>query len=83
MQVLTAETGRSLEEIDEIFAESHSIWDPVKVAKNLPHRALTEFVEDDKTLDGSVTGQPNDGGSPKPAAEHLEEKRVATRDIEG
>ena len=60
MQVLTLPTGRSLEEIDEIFAESHSIFDPVKVAKKLPHRALTEFVEDDKTLSGSVAGQLNE-----------------------
>ena len=82
MQVLILATGRSLEEIDEIFAESHSIFDPVKVAKKLPHRALTEFVEDDKTLSGSIAGQLNSDGSPKPGAEHLEEKR-ATRDIEG
>lgn len=28
--------GRSLEEIDEIFLQSHSIWDPVRVARELP-----------------------------------------------
>ncbi|KAJ5643313.1 uncharacterized protein N7484_005820 [Penicillium longicatenatum] len=28
--------GRSLEEIDEIFRQSKSIWDPVRVAKKLP-----------------------------------------------
>lgn len=28
--------GRSLEEIDEIFLQSRSIWDPVRVARELP-----------------------------------------------
>ena len=37
--------GRSLEEIDEIFAQSKSIWDPVKVAKSLPKRHLVDVVE--------------------------------------
>ena len=30
--------GRTLEEIDDIFIQSHSIFDPVKIAKNLPFR---------------------------------------------
>ena len=28
--------GRSLEEMDLIFARSNSIWDPVRIAKNMP-----------------------------------------------
>ena len=32
--------GRTLEEIDEIFLQSHSIFDPVKVEKNLPRQAV-------------------------------------------
>ena len=39
--------GRSLEEIDEIFAASNSFWDPVKVAKRLPRRHLAEFLVDE------------------------------------
>ena len=38
--------GRSLEEIDEIFALSQSIWDPVKVARRLPKKHLAELVEE-------------------------------------
>ena len=30
-------SGRSLEEIDEIFMQSKSIWDPPRVARTLPH----------------------------------------------
>ncbi|KAK1585662.1 general substrate transporter [Colletotrichum navitas] len=32
--------GRTLEEIDDIFIQSKSIWDPVKVEKNLPRNAV-------------------------------------------
>ena len=47
--------GRSLEEIDEIFAASKSVWDPVKVAKRLPRKHLSEFLVDEgKIGDGAV-----------------------------
>ena len=36
--------GRSLEEIDEIFTASKNILDPVRVAKRLPKKYLTEFL---------------------------------------
>lgn len=39
-------SGRSLEEIDEIFARSKSIWDPVKVAQTLPRMHLVDIIED-------------------------------------
>lgn len=40
--------GRSLEEIDEIFVASKSIFDPVRKAQELPRRYLTEFISDPK-----------------------------------
>ncbi|KAJ5691230.1 hypothetical protein N7488_011965 [Penicillium malachiteum] len=42
---------RSLEEIDEIFEASQSIFDTVSVAQNLPKRHLSEFVRDEKGLE--------------------------------
>lgn len=36
--------GRSLEEIDEIFAASKTVFDPVRVAKTLPRRRLSQFL---------------------------------------
>jgi sugar porter (SP) family MFS transporter len=39
--------GRSLEEIDHIFASSKSIWDPVRIAKRLPRRRLAEALAED------------------------------------
>lgn len=39
--------GRELEEIDEIFKRSNSIWDPVKVAKSLPKGSLAQFLAED------------------------------------
>lgn len=38
--------GRSLKEIDHIFASS-IIWDSVKIAKSLPKRRLVEALEED------------------------------------
>jgi sugar porter (SP) family MFS transporter len=43
-------SGRSLEEIDEIFAASNSIFDPVRVAKQLPKLHLTEFIAEVKEV---------------------------------
>ncbi|KAJ3498746.1 hypothetical protein NLG97_g884 [Lecanicillium saksenae] len=36
--------GRSLEEIDEIFMQSKSIWDPPRLARTLPHMTTDEGV---------------------------------------
>lgn len=40
--------GRSLEEIDQIFEASTSIFDAVPVAKKLPKRHLSEFLQEEK-----------------------------------
>ncbi|KAK2051952.1 general substrate transporter [Colletotrichum caudatum] len=32
--------GRTLEEIDDIFIQSKSVWDPVKIEKNMPKNAV-------------------------------------------
>ena len=32
--------GRSLEQVDEIFLKSHSIFDPVKISKQLPPHSI-------------------------------------------
>lgn len=36
--------GRSLEEIDEIFLQSKSIWDPPRIARTLPQMQIAEAV---------------------------------------
>jgi hypothetical protein len=46
--------GRSLEEIDEIFAASKSFLDPVKVAKRLPRKHLSEFLVDEGKVDAEA-----------------------------
>lgn len=46
--------GRSLEEIDEIFAQSKSIWDPIKVARNLPKRHLVDMIHSDPDKEAKV-----------------------------
>lgn len=46
--------GRSLEEIDEIFAQSKSIWDPIRVAKNLPKRHLVDMIQSDPDMEAKV-----------------------------
>ena len=43
--------GRSLEEIDAIFAESKSIFDPPRVARRLPKQHLVDLAVGDK-VDG-------------------------------
>ena len=40
--------GRTLEEIDEIFTASKSIFDPVRIAKKLPKQHLSTFLQDAK-----------------------------------
>lgn len=44
--------GRSLEELDEIFASSKSIFDPVSVAQRLPHRGLTDYLTEESKIEG-------------------------------
>ncbi|ATY61073.1 MFS sugar [Cordyceps militaris] len=44
-------SGRSLEEIDEIFVQSKSIWDPPKVARTLP-RMTTDSGVTERSLSG-------------------------------
>ncbi|KAJ5689466.1 hypothetical protein N7462_003858 [Penicillium macrosclerotiorum] len=44
-------SGRSLEEIDEIFYLSKGILDPVPVARKLPHRAPDEFLPEKILVD--------------------------------
>lgn len=64
--------GRSLEEIDDIFLSSKSIFDPVRVAKELPKGRLGEFpaVEDKGPKSGNEAvyiervGRPNEVTSP-------------------
>lgn len=41
-------SGRSLEEIDQIFESSTSIFDTVSVARNLPKRHLAEYLQEVK-----------------------------------
>ena len=41
-------SGRALEEIDAIFAESKSIFDTVQVAKRMPRLHLAEKVKVEK-----------------------------------
>lgn len=43
--------GRSLEELDAIFAQSKSILDTVRVAKQMPKMHLKEMGYDKKTED--------------------------------
>ena len=44
--------GRSLEELDEIFASSKSIFDTVSVAKRLPHRDLSDYLTEEGKIEG-------------------------------
>jgi hypothetical protein len=56
--------NRSLEELDEIFAPSKSIFDTVRVAKRLPKRRLSTFLEEEGKID------------PELGAQHLERTTV-------
>ena len=47
--------GRTLEEIDTIFLQSHSIFDPVKVERNLPFEAAVTTETLKRTLDEKTT----------------------------
>lgn len=54
-------SGRSLEEIDEIFTTSKSIFDPVKVAKRLPRKQLTDHLVEDGKVESDATRIENAG----------------------
>ena len=41
-------TGRQLEEVDQIFRDSKTIFDPVKTARALPPHTLREINLDDR-----------------------------------
>lgn len=51
--------GRSLEELDEIFASSKTIFDPVSVAKKLPRRGLMEYLREEGKIENgyATTGE--------------------------
>ncbi|KAK9236688.1 general substrate transporter [Lipomyces kononenkoae] len=58
--------GRSLEEIDEIFAQSNpwTPWDVVRIADSMPkHHAFYEETEDDIALDAGRSYRITDHGS--------------------
>jgi hypothetical protein len=46
--------GRSLEEIDEIFTASKSIFDPVRIAKKLPKQHLSTFLQEEAKHDAEI-----------------------------
>lgn len=48
--------GRSLEEIDEIFLQSKSVFDPVRVAKELPSHIseAATIADDEKATEGRM-----------------------------
>lgn len=46
--------GRSLEEIDEIFTASKSIFDPVRIAKKLPKQHLSTFLQQEAKNDSRI-----------------------------
>ena len=48
--------GRSLEEIDEIFAASKNAFDPVKVAQRLPRKHLAQFLVEEGKVDADAVG---------------------------
>ena len=43
-----------MEEIDEIFTASKSIFDPVRIAKNLPKQHLSTFLHEEAGNDPEV-----------------------------
>ena len=43
-----------MEEIDEIFTASKSIFDPVKIAKKLPKQNLTTFLHEEAQHDSKI-----------------------------
>ena len=65
--------GRSLEEIDEIFAASKSIFDPVRVARKLPkNKPLSEFLVDQDKVDANAVQVEEAGRDPFASAEKAE-----------
>ena len=56
-------SGRSLEEIDEIFTASKNIFDPVKVAQRLPKKQLSEHLIEDGKVDAEALKFEDTGSS--------------------
>lgn len=50
-------SGRSLEEIDEIFLKSKSIWDPPKIARSLPHIHTGGVLDETAPSDAKGTAE--------------------------
>ena len=63
--------GRSLEEMDEIFAKSKNVFDPPRIAKSLPRRQPGQRVADTEksVVNGSYSTGMEDG---KDTAQHVE-----------
>lgn len=57
--------GRSLEEMEEIFTASRSIWDPVRVAQWLPRKNLADYLKEEGEVE------------PKVGSEHMERRGEA------
>ena len=67
--------GRSLEEMDEIFAKSKNIFDPPRIAKTLPRRQPGHGgLDSEKAATISLSRESENG---KDAPEHIENKDVA------
>ncbi|PWY79012.1 MFS sugar transporter [Aspergillus eucalypticola CBS 122712] len=49
--------GRSLEEIDEIFLQSKSVFDPPRLARTLPRMHLAEVVDDPEEVADAKVGK--------------------------
>jgi sugar porter (SP) family MFS transporter len=62
-------SGRELEEIDEIFALSKSIWDPPRVARRLKKMSLSAFLENEQRVE---VEQKIAAAQAEPKASHLE-----------
>ena len=76
-------TGRSLEEVDEIFLKSQSIFDTVKISLELPRQSLVTFGV---PVDGKdkKSKQHMDGGGDNTQSAGDEKPRVRTvEDVEG
>ena len=56
--------GRTLEEIDEIFLQSRSIFDPPRIARSLPRMHVAEAHSVD--IDAKEVGSGDEGVGKKP-----------------
>lgn len=65
-------SGRSLEEIDELFAVAEGWLDVVKVAKRIPHRHLSEVIGDTENQSSSFLYERTSDGYGKYVVQHEE-----------